>query len=402
MVLAAHSLYFHTVIDQAMKKKNQDMPVISVDCDIASISNLLQYMYTGNVSVNRSGIEELCRQAEKYCMRRLFELCTKLKHIMEVKPEAADKTRDSSSKHEDSVPMRWEYNSQETLQHTSSLYHSEIGCPTSDISDSEDTMQDVSRVVLGAPVSNISQSEDTMQDVSRVVLGAPVSNISQSEDTMQGVSRVVQGAPVSNISQSEDTMQDVSRVVQGAPVSNISQSEDTMQDVSRVVLGAPVSNISQSGDTMQGVSRVVQGAPVSNISQSRHTVQEVSRVDLGIVKQEMTDSPNDDTEYDRSSKSTLPCNTIKSMTPPLFRNHVTLPENIELDRDRLERKVIKKEVKSDDEEEMVCDELMDSNPRHDSGSENSAKRGQQSYDSPSVYKRIKTASNPVTLKLEDV
>ena len=336
MVLAAHSLYFHTVIDQAMKKKNQDMPVISVDCDIASISNLLQYMYTGNVSVNRSGIEELCRQAEKYCMRRLFELCTKLKHIMEVKPEAADKTRDSSSKHEDSVPMRWEYNSHETLQHTSSLYHSEIGCPTSDISDSEDTMQDVSRVVLGAPVSNISQSEDTMQDVSRVVLGAPVSNISQSEDTMQGV------------------------------------------------------------------SRVVLGAPVSNISQSRHTVQEVSRVDLGIVKQEMTDSPNDDTECDRSSRSTLPCNTIKSMTPPLLRDHVTLPENIELDRDRLENIVIKKVEKSDDEEEMVCDELMDSYPRHDSGSENSSKRGQQSYDSPSVYKRIKTALNPVTLKLEDV
>ena len=334
MVLAAHSDYFHTVIDQAVKQNTQDVPVISVDCDIASMSNLLQYMYTGNVSVNRSGIEELCRQAEKYNMGRLFEICTKLKHIMKVKPEATDS--DSSSKHEDSVPMRWEYNSHETLQHTSSLYHSEIGCPTSDISDSEETMQDVSRVVLCAPVSNISQSEDTMQDISRVVLGAPVSNISQSEDTMQEV------------------------------------------------------------------SRVVLGAPVSNISQNAHTVQEVSRVDLGIVKLEMTDSPNDDTEYDRSSKSTLPCNTIKSMTPPLFRNHVTLPENIELDRDRLKRKVIKKEVKSDDEEEMVCDELMDSNPRHDSGSENAAKRGQQSYDSPSVYKRIKTASNPVTLKTEDV
>ena len=312
MVLAAHSDYFHTMIDQAVKQNTQDVPVISVDCDIASMSNLLQYMYTGNVSVNRYGIEELCRQAEKYSMGRLFELCKKLKHIMKVKPEAADS--DSSSKHEDSVPMRWEYNSHETLQHTSSLYHSEIGCSTSDISDSEDTMQGVSRVVLGAPVSNISQSEDTMQ----------------------------------------------------------------------------------------GVSRVVLGAPVSNISQSRHTVQEVSRVDLGIVKQEMTDSPNDDTEYDRSSKSTLPCNTIKSMTPLLFRNHVTLPENIELDWDRLERIVIKKEVKSDDEEKMVCDELMDSNPRHDSGSENAAKRGQQSYDSPSVYKRIKTASNPVTLETEDV
>ena len=291
MVLAAHSEYFHTVIDQAVKQNTQDVPVIYVDCDIATVLNLLKYMYTGEISVSSPGIEELCHQAEKYSMSRLVELCKKLKGPTYVKPDTADKTSDSSLKHEDSVPMRWEYNSHEIPQDTSSLYYFESGGPTSGISESEDTMQEDSIVFVGAPVSNISHSTDT--------------------------------------------------------------------------------------------------------------VQEVSRVDVGIVKQEMTDSPNNDTGCEGSSKSTLSCNSIKSTTPALCRSQVTLSENIELARDRLEIIVIRKEAKSGGEEEMVCDKLMDSNLRHDSGTENSAKRG-KAYDSPRVHKRIKTASGPVTLRTEDI
>ena len=276
MVLAAHSEYFHTVIDQAVKQNTQDVPVISVDSDISMISNLLQYMYTGRLSVSSSGIEDLCHQAEKYSMSRLVELCKKLKGPTTVKPGAADRTSDSSLMQEDSVPMRWEYNSHETPQDTSSLYYSELCSP---------------------------------------------------------------------------------------------------------------SDISESADSMQEVSSVFQDATVSNVSQSGHTLQEVSRVDLGIVKQEMTDSPNDDTGCDRS---------IKSTNPVLPRSHVTLQENKDLDRDRLQNIVIKNEAKSDNEDEMV-----DSNLRHDSGTEHPAKRG-QAYDSPRVHKRIKTASGPVTLKTEDM
>ena len=290
MVLAAHSEYFHTVIDQAVKQNTQDVPVISVDSDTSMIFNLLQYMYTGEISVSSSGIEELCHQAEKYSMSRLVELCKKLKGTTTVKPGAAGRTSDSSLMQEDSVPMRWEYNSHETPQDTSNLYYFESGGPT----------------------SGISESEDTMQEVSRVVLGAPVSNISQSRDIDKGV----------------------------------------------------------------------------------------SRVDLGIVKQEMTDSPNNDTGCDRSSKSTS-CNTMKSTAPALFRSHVALPENIELDRDRLQNKVIKKEANSGDDQDIDFIEHIDLNLRPDSGTDNSGKR-KQIYYSPSVHKLIKTASGPIPLKPEDM
>ena len=373
MVLAAHSEYFHTLICQAMKQNTQEIPVIAVNSDISMISNLLQYMYTGEISVSSSGIEELCHQAEKYSMSKLVELCKKLKDVTKVQPEAADRTSDSSLKRENSVPMMWKYNSQETPQHTSSIYHSERGSSVPDISQSGRTMQEV-RVVLGTPVSNISQSRDTVQEIRMV--------------------------DVSNISHSGDTIQEIIRVVLGAPVSNISQSRDNVQEISRVVLGAPVSNISQSKDTVQKISRVVVGAPVSNISHSGHTVQEVSRVNLGIVKQEMTDSPSNDTGCDRSNKSNFSCNTIKSTTAAFSRSHVTLPHNIELDRDRLENTVIKKEGNAGDDQHMVFIEQTDLNLRPDSGMENNEKR-EQLYDSPSLHKYIKTVSGPVTLKTED-
>ena len=288
MVLAAHSEYFHTVIDQAVKQNTQDVPVVFVDSDISMMSNLLQYMYTGEISVSSSGVQDLYHQAEKYSMLRLVALCKKLKGISTVKPGGTDRTSDSSLMHEDSVPMRWEYNSHETPQDTSSLYYSELCSP---------------------------------------------------------------------------------------------------------------SDISESADSMQEVSRVFQDAPVSNISQSRHPVQEVSSVDLGIVKQEKTDSLNDDTGCDRSSNTIN--SSVKSTNPVLLRSHQTLQENKDLDRDRLQNIVIKNEPKSDNEEEMVNDKLMDSHLRRDSETENSAKRG-QAYDSPRVPKRIKTASGPVTLKTEDM
>ena len=291
-----------------MKQNTQEIPVIAVDSDISMISNLLQYMYTGEINVSSSVIAELCHQAEKYSMSRLVELCKKLKDVTQVQPEAADRTSDSSLKHEHSVPMRWEYNSQDVPQHTSSIYHSE----------------------LGAPVSNISQSRDTVQETRRV----------------------------------------------------------------------DVSNISHSGDTVQAVSRVVLGAPVSNISHSGHTVQENSRVDLGIVKQEMTVLPNSNAGCERSSKSTFSSNAIMSTTSALSSSHVTLPQNIELDRDRLENIVIKREANAGDDQQMVFIEQTDLNLRPDSGMEHSGK-SKQLYDSPSVHKYIKTASGPVTLKTED-
>ena len=297
MVLAAHSEYFHTVIDQAMKQNTQDVPVISVDSDTSMISNLLQYMYTGEISVSSSGIEELCHQAEKYSMSRLVELCKKLKGPTTVKPGAADRTSDSSLKHEDSVPMRWEYNSRETLQDSSSLYYSELS---------------------GGPTSGISESKETMQEVSRVVLGAPVSNISQSRDIDTGV----------------------------------------------------------------------------------------SRMDLGVVKQEMTGLPNSDTGCDRSGKSTLSSNTTKGTTPALSSlipivSQFMVPENTHLDNDRLDTIVVKREANSDDDLEMVCDELVDSNLRHVSGMAKSIKRGQV-YASTSVQKYIKIAPRPNSHKTEDM
>ena len=335
MVLAAHSEYFHTVIDQAVKQNTQDVPVVYVDSDISMISNLLQYMYTGEISVSSSGIEDLCHQAEKYSMSRLVELCKNLKGTCTyVKQEVADEISDSSLKNEESVPVRWEYNSHEKPQNTRSLHHSE----------------------LGAPVPDITQSGHTMQEV-RVVVGTPVSNISHTGHTIQGVSRVF--------------------------------------------LGAPVSNISQSLHTVQGVRRMDLGAAVSNVPRSRDTVQEVRMVDLGIVKQEMTDSPSGDTGSVQSSMSTLSCNTVKSTAPPLSRSHVALPQDIELDSDRLENIDLKNEANSCDDQDMDFIEHIDLNSRPDSGTDNSGKRKQICY-SPSVHKLIKTASGPIPLKPEDM
>ena len=351
LVLAAHSEYFHTKIERAIKWTTEEVPVIPVDGDIVSVSNLLQYMYTGNIIASNFGIMELCQQAEKYRMPRLLELCKKQKGITEVKQEVADKTSDSSLMQEDSVPMRWEYNSQETPQNTSSIYHSELGGPTSDISEGGDTMP--SNIMKVRPAAADRTSDSSLMQEDAVAMRLQYN--------------------------SHETPQDSS---------GLYHSE----------LGGP---ILESGVTVQDIRRMDVDAPVSNISPSRDTVQEVSRVNLSIVKQEMKDLPINDTGSDQSSKSTLSCNAVKSTTPPLSRSHVALQENIELDRDRLQNIVIKKEAQSDDEEEMVCDKLMDSNQRHDSGTENSAKRG-QAYDSPSVHKHIKTVSGPVTLKTEDM
>ena len=373
MVLAAHSEYFHTKIERAIKWTTEEVPVIPVDGDIVSVSNLLQYMYTGNIIASNFGIMELCQQAEKYRMPRLLELCKKQKGITEVKQEAADKTSDSSLKNEDAVPMRWEYNSQETAQNTSSIYHSELCGPTSDISEGGNTMPNNIMKVRPGAADRTSDSSLMQEDAVAMRLQY---NSHETPQDSSGLYHSELGGPIleSGVKDQEG---------RGVDLSIVKQS------------------ISQSGHTVQDVRRVDLGAPASNISPSRDTVQEVSRVNLSIVKQEMKDSPINDTGCDGSSMSTLSCNAINSTTPPLSRSHVALPENIELDRDRLQNIVIKKEAKSDDEEEMVCDKLMDSNLRHDSGTKNPAKRG-QAYDSPSVHKRIKTASGPVTFKTEDM
>ena len=144
LVLAAHSEYFLTMINQAMKQNTQELPVIYVDSDITMISNLLQFMYTGEISVSSSGIKELQDQAEKYSISRLVELCKSCCN------SDMNNSLDLETNHMESdsntVPVRWEYNSPETPHHPSSLHHSRLGAPVPGTSDIQHTMQDVSRV----------------------------------------------------------------------------------------------------------------------------------------------------------------------------------------------------------------------------------------------------------------
>ena len=265
------------MINQAMKQNTQEVPVIYVDSDITMISNLLQFMYTGEISVSSSGIKELQDQAEKYSISRLVELCksccnSHMNNSLEL--ETNHMESGSNTMHENAVPVRWEYNSPETPQHPSSLHHSRLG------------------------------------------------------------------------------------------------------------------------------------APVPGTSDIQHTMQEVSRVDPCIVKQEMTDSPNNDAGYDRSGKSTLSSNNTKGTTPALSSlipivSQFMVPENTHLDNDRLDTIVVKREANSDDDLEMVCDELVDSNLRHVSGMAKSNKRGQV-YASTSVQKYIKIAPRPNSHKIDDM
>ena len=502
MVLAAHSEYFHTVIDEAVKQNTQDVPVVFVDSDYTVISNLLQYMYTGKISVNSSEINELCDQAERFSIRRLFEICKQLRDIMKVKPDTSNNTSDSSLKREEGAPMRWEYISPQMSQHTSNPHHSELGRPTSDILESGDTIpenrtvdlganisesgdtkqgdstvdldaariSDISqnrdtswedsKVDLAARISDISQNRDTSWEDSKVDLAARISDISQNRDTSWEDSKVDLAARISDIAQSRDTMPENTKVDLGACISSISESRDplqeetkvdlgivkremtdspddyaaeecyrsskrsslytvkivnfssppttfsqsanTMLEDSKVGLGAAISDASQSGPTMPEDSMSDLAAPRSDISEHGDTTSEDNGVDLSIVKQEMTDSPDDDAdECDKRSKRTF-LNTIKTinfLSPSPNASQSTELESAHSDGNRLEH-VVKREANSGDEEDM---DFIDFNLRPDSVMEHSGKR-KNVFDSPSVHKRTRsrTASGPVTIKTEDM
>ena len=481
MVLAAHSEYFHTVIDEAVKQNTQDVPVVFVDSDYTVISNLLQYMYTGKISVNSSEINELCDQAERFSIRRLFEICKQLRDIMKVKPDTSNNTSDSSLKREEGAPMRWEYISPQMSQHTSNPHHSELGRPTSDILESGDTIPENRTVDLGANISesgdtkqgdstvdldaarisDISQNRDTSWEDSKVDLAARISDISQNRDTMWEDSKADLAARISGIAQSRDTMRENTKVDLGASVSGISESRDPFQEETKVDLGivkremtdspddyaaeecytsskrsslytvkivnfsSPPPTFSQSANTMLEDSKVGLGAAISDASQSGPTMPEDSmsdlaaprsdisehggdttsednRVDLSIVKQEMTDSPDDDAdECDKRSKRTF-LNTIKTinfLSPSPNASQSTELESAHSDGNRLEH-VVKREANSGDEEDM---DFIGLNLRPDSVREHSGKR-KKVFDSPSVHKRTRsrTASGPVTIKTEDM
>ena len=382
MVLAAHSEYFRIMIDQAMKQNTQEIPVISVDSDMTMISDLLQYMYTGRLSVSSSGIEKLCHQAEKYSMSRLVELCKKLKGISTVKPEVDDRTSDSSIKLEDSVPIKWEYNSQETPQYTNGLYYSELGGPTSDISNSGDNFPEDSKVGLGVPVSSILDSEDTIPEDSKMDLGVPVSDISDSEDTIIKDSEMHVVPPFSENSESKDNIPEDSKMHLYAPIADISDSEDTIPEDSGMHLGTSIADISKSRDTIPEDIKIDLGAAVTSIFESEDTITEDGQIDLGIVKQEVTDSA---AVCEGSSKSVLFCNTIENTLPSLSppsstASQIKLPENKHLDNGRFRKIASKRKEISDNEDEMVCNELVDSDLRRDSGLELIAQKKHFSKD----------------------
>ena len=360
------------MIDQAMKQNTQEkLPVIPVDSERIIATKILEFMYTGQTSVSSSRLDELCYWAENYRIERLVEICKQIGGSTslnpecekiggstslnpgcekiggstsmnpgcekiggstslnpecekiggstslnpgcekiggstslnpgcekiggstslnpEVKPEPSEMMSDSYLKHEDAVPMRWEYNSQETPQDTSSLYCSELGAPVPDYT-------------------------------------------SQSEGSLQEFRGADPGVHFSNISQNGDNVQDVERMDLVYPFSNSSETEDTHKEVKRVDLVVPFSNITQD------------------------TTQEVRRVDLSIVKQEMTESPDDGAECNRSRKGALPLSTLKSATPAILRllntaSQLTSSQNLHLDdRGGLGKVVIKREPDSSDDQ----------------------------------------------------
>ena len=298
------------MIDQAMKQNTQEkLPVIPVDSERIIATKILEFMYTGQTSVSSSRLDELCYWAENYRIERLVEICKQIGGSTslnpecekiggstslnpgcekiggstsmnpgcekiggstslnpEAKPEFPELMSDSYLKHEDAVPMRWEYNSQETPQDTSSLYCSELGAPVPDISQSEGSLQEFRGADPGVPFSNISQNGGNVQDVRRMDLVFPFSNSSETEDTHKEVKRVDLVVPFSNITQ--DTTQEVRKVDLSIVKLEMAESPDDGAECNRSQKGAlPLSTINSA---TPAILRLLNTASQLTSSQNLH------------------------------------------------------------------------------------------------------------------------------------
>ena len=147
------------MIYRAMQEKPREMPTISLDCDPAVFSDLLQFMYTGEVCVSISKYKELSAKAEKYGLTRLLSLFNFITGMADGNSEVVGTTYIVPQDYMDTA-----HESNNTLQHTDSPNLPGITVPVVDVSQNAHlvpgtTVSDVGGVKQEVKDSNINEAE---------------------------------------------------------------------------------------------------------------------------------------------------------------------------------------------------------------------------------------------------